>query len=61
MYLDKVAESSWSGQRKETLEVILEFPTATDIKVFTWDVETSVEPAAKLYRLGKIHIDLCGV
>ena len=49
--LDKIAESSWSGQRKGTIEVILEFPTTTDTKASTWDIETTVELAAELYRL----------
>ena len=33
--LDEITVSSSSGQRKETLEVIPEFPTATDTEVST--------------------------
>ena len=33
--LDEVTVSSSSGQRKETLEVIPEFPTATDTEAST--------------------------
>src|SRR3989337_1451408 len=48
--LDEITVSSSSGQRKETLEVIPEFPTATDTKASTWDVWTSIELAAEPRR-----------
>ena len=33
--LDEITESSSSGQRKESLEVVPEFPTATDTEAST--------------------------
>ena len=50
MQLDEITISSSSDQRKETLEVIPEFPTATNTKASTWDVWTSVELAAEPRR-----------
>ena len=48
--LDEITVSSSSGQRKETLEVIPEFPTATDTEASTWDVWTSVKLATEPRR-----------
>src|SRR3989337_2823679 len=48
--LDEITVSSSSDQRKGTLEVILEFPTATDTEASTRDVWTSVELAAEPRR-----------
>ena len=48
--LDEITICSSSDQRKETLEVIPEFPTATDTEASTWDVWTSVELAAEPRR-----------
>ena len=52
--LDEITESSWPGQRKEMLEVVLEFPTTAGKKDSTWDIETSLELAVEPFRLGKI-------
>ena len=48
--LNKITVSSSSDQRKGTLEVIPEFPTATNTEASTWDVWTSVELAAEPRR-----------
>ena len=48
--LDEIIVSSSPGQRKESLEVIPEFPTATDTEASTWDVWTSVELATEPRR-----------
>ena len=50
--LDEITVSSSSGQRKGTLEVIPEYPTASDTEASTRNVWTSIELAAEPRRQG---------
>src|SRR3989337_2300256 len=57
--LDEIIVSSSSDQRKGTLEVIPEFPIATDTKASTGDVWTSVELAAERRRQNSCKPLMC--
>ena len=59
MRLDEITLSLSSVHRKETLEVISEFPTMTDTETSTWDVWTSVELAAEPRRQNSCKPLMC--